>query len=203
MAISGQQVEHVLTVPTALFEEIGRFNGFCGDIGRYLPTLLDPAWTSYQPRDAVEEDPSYKQLIPYCIFRHDGKVFYYQRGTQQGEARLHAKISVGVGGHISSLDESGQGSAYEEGMAREIEEEVFLDSTYEESCIGIINDDTTDVGRVHLGVVHLFELDKPKVQPREQSMMNTGFAHPAELVQDRDDFESWSQICLDFLLQNA
>ncbi|MCA9111922.1 MAG: phosphoesterase, partial [Planctomycetaceae bacterium] len=63
----------------------------------------------------------------------------------------------------------------------------------------LINDDATEVGRVHLGVVHLFDLESAKVQPREESIIETGFAEPAELVQQRDAFETWSQICLDHL----
>lgn len=198
MPASEQQVEHVLTVPTDLFHEIGQFQGFCGDVDKYLSVLLDPLNTSYQPRDQVEDDPSLKQLIPYCIFRHDGQIFYYQRG-KGGEARLTSKRSIGIGGHISTLDENGVSSAYEEGMQREIDEEVFLETEFTQTCIGLINDDETEVGRVHLGVVHVFDLNNPKVRPREESILNTGFARPAELVAVKDEFETWSQICLEHL----
>ena len=84
-------------------------------------------------------------------------------------------------------------------MRREIEEEVFLESAYTQKCVGLINDDLTDVGRVHLGIVHLFELEAPKVRPREESIIETGFASPAELTKDSHSFETWSQICLDHL----
>jgi predicted NUDIX family phosphoesterase len=85
-------------------------------------------------------------------------------------------------------------------MWREISEEVFLETSYTEHCLGLINDDLTEVGKVHLGIVHVFELDAPKVRPREESIIQTGFADPVELAQDRDAFESWSQICLDQLV---
>ena len=199
MPASRQQVEHVLVVPTALFHEIGHFQGVCTNAAPYLETLLDPAYTQYRPRDTVEEDPDFKQLIPYCIFRHEGRVFHYKRGNEQGEERLHSKRSIGIGGHISSIDADGGGSAYREGMRREIEEEVFLESEYEEECIGLINDDETEVGRVHLGIVHVFTLQAPKVRPREKSIIETGFASPAELNAQREQFESWSQICLEHL----
>ena len=199
MSVPQQQVEHVLVVPTMLFHEIGHFQGFCDTPDRYLKTLLDPNYTSYRPRNEVEEDPSFKQLIPYCIFRHEGLLFHYCRGKQQGEGRLHSKRSVGVGGHISSDDEHLQDSAYREGLKREIAEEVFLESAFEERCVGLINDDETEVGRVHLGVVHIFDLEEPKVRPREESMIQTGFASPAELVADLAQFETWSQICLNSL----
>jgi predicted NUDIX family phosphoesterase len=200
MATQQQTIEHVLVVPTELFHGIGYFQGFCANARPYLETLLDSAYTSYRPRNEVEEDPSFKQLIPYCIFRHSRQVFHYKRGKLQGEGRLHSKRSIGVGGHISAEDRNGQSSVYREALWREIQEEVFLETTYTERCLGLINDDLTEVGRVHLGIVHVFELDAPKVRPREESIIQTGFADPVELARDRDAFESWSQICLDQLV---
>lgn len=192
-------VEHVLVIPTSVFHEVGHFQGFCSDTDRYLDVILDPAYASYRPRPEMEDDPSFKQLIPYCIFQCDGQVFGYSRGTDQGEARLHAKRSVGVGGHVSTLDLDGEQTPYLEGMKREIEEEIDLQANWTESCVGLINDDETEVGKVHLGIVHVFNLDKPKVEPREQSMINAGFAPPEQLVRDLDEFETWSQICLKHL----
>ena len=192
-------VEHVLCVPTLLFHELGHFQGFNAHVERYLQTLLDPAHTSFRPRNEVEEDPSYKQLIPYCIFMHAGQVFHYRRGKAGGEGRLHSKRSIGIGGHISSTDRMHGDRRYNEAMHREISEEVFLEAGFSDRCVGLINDDETPVGRVHLGIVHIFDLDSAKVLPREESILETGFAQPAELLQVRDHFETWSQICLDHL----
>lgn len=199
MTVSHQQVEHVLVVPTLLFHEIGYFQGFSSNTEPYLKTLLDPSYTSYRPRDQVEEDPSYKQLIPYCIFRHEGKIFHYKRGKVGDEGRLHSKRSIGIGGHISSEDSDAADSAYLEGMRREIEEEIFVESKYTQRLIGLINDDETEVGKVHLGIVHLFDLEAPKVSPREKSILETGFAEPSELVSQSSQFETWSQICLEHI----
>ncbi len=199
MTVAATAVEQVLVVPTLLFHEIGHFQGFCADADRYLKTLLDPAYTSYRPRNEMEQDPSFKQLIPYCIFRCNGEIFSYRRDKGQGESRLLGKRSVGIGGHISTVDEAAGGSSYLEGMRREIEEEVFLESGYRHECVGLINDDLTEVGKVHLGIVHIFDLDAPQVRPREQSIIQTGFATPTDLLRDRDQFETWSQICLDHL----
>ena len=124
MTVSRQQVEHVMVVPTLLFREIGYFQGFNANPEPYLKTLLDPSYTSYRPRDEVEQDTSFKQLIPYCIFRCGDEVFHYKRGNTQGEGRLHSKRSIGIGGHISSDDQNQSESAYREGMWREIGEEV-------------------------------------------------------------------------------
>ena len=193
------EVEHILVVPTLLFHEIGYFQGFNAQPEQYLETLLDAAHTSYRPRPAMESDPSFKQLIPYCIFKFEDQIFHYTRGKAQGEGRLHSKQSIGIGGHISSVDASIQGSPYLEGMRREIEEEVLIDTTYVNRLVGLINDDLTEVGKVHLGIVHIFELAAPKVLPREKSIIETGFASPAQLHANRDRLETWSQICLDYL----
>src|SRR5262249_40372971 len=143
--------EHVLVVPTPVFHRLGHFQGFCSDVDRYFRDLLDPAHTSYRPRSAMEQDPSFKQLIPYVIFHHrdpSGRtlLFQYTRGKGQGESRLHAKRSIGVGGHISA-DDAAQTNAYDEGMRRELEEEVMIDTPYRSQVVGLINDDETEVGR--------------------------------------------------------
>lgn len=191
--------EHVLVVPTLLFKELGYFQGFNANTSRYLDTLLDPLHTSFQPRSKCETDPSYKQLIPYCLFMHDGRLFHYRRGKAGGEGRLHSKRSVGIGGHISSTDRMGGDRRYHEAMHREISEEVFLQAGFQDRCVGLINDDESPVGQVHLGIVHIFDLDSAKVLPREESILETGFAQPAELLQEIDQFETWSQICLKYL----
>ena len=192
-------VEHVLVVPTLLFHEIGHFQGFNANIEPYLETLFDPLHTRYLARPEAEEDPSYKQLIPYCVFRCGDDAFFYTRGNQQGEKRLHAKRSIGVGGHICTLDRNGTQEPYLAGMERELEEEIEIESGYAEQLVGLINDDETEVGKVHLGVLHIFELDEPKVRPLEESMIETGFAPITDLLRDIDQFETWSQIALEYL----
>ncbi|HVC99317.1 MAG TPA: phosphoesterase [Pirellulales bacterium] len=199
------QAEEILVVPTALFHRLGYFQGFSTDVDRYLDELLDPAHTHYRPRGEMERDPSYKQLIPYCIFRHRGpdgieKVFQYTRGKGQGEERLHSKRSVGIGGHISHDDAAAAGSdPYLEGLRRELEEEVFIDTRFTQRCVGLINDDQSEVGRVHLGVVHLFDVDEPAVSPRESELVECGFRPVEELLADLSGFETWSSICLEAL----
>jgi predicted NUDIX family phosphoesterase len=191
-----QSIEQVLVVPTLLFHEVGYFQGFNTNVEPYLKTLLDPAYVSYRPRDKMEADPSFKQLIPYCLFRWEDQLFHYQRGKMQGEGRLHSKRSIGVGGHISSEDRNLFSSPYLEAMRREIEEEVYLECGYKDACVGLLNDDETEVGRVHLGIVHIFDLEAPKVRPREKSMLMAGFASTEVLIRDLDQFETWSQLCL-------
>jgi predicted NUDIX family phosphoesterase len=197
--------ERVLVVPTSLFHQLGYFQGFSSDTARYLHGLLNPEHTSYRPRHEVEEDPGYKQLIPYVIFRHsagDGRdsVFQYTRGKGQGEGRLHSKRSVGIGGHISVDDHRDEKHAtYAEGMRRELAEEVAIHTPYSERCVGLINDDETPVGRVHLGVVHLCDVEQPAVEPRESEIISAGFQPIEQLLANLAGFETWSQICLQAL----
>ncbi|MGD0900684.1 MAG: phosphoesterase [Thermoguttaceae bacterium] len=207
--MSDYPVEQILVVPTELFRRLGYFQGFSGDIDRYLGELLSPRHIQYCPRPEMERDPGFKQLIPYLIFRHcdpAGRpwVFQYTRGTGQGEGRLHRKRSVGIGGHISTVDaghasrgaRDGAGNPYEEGMRRELEEEVSVESPYTIRCVGLINDDETEVGRVHLGVVHLVDVERPAVRPREPDIIECSFRPVEEILADMEGFETWSQICM-------
>ncbi len=194
-----EEVEQILVIPTSLFHELGYFQGFQEETASYLSRLLDPTQISYRPRDLMEQDPSFKQLIPYCIFYCGEKYFFYTRGKAGGEARLKSKRSIGVGGHISSVDAARSEAPYEEGMRRELAEEVSTATVLSNQLVGLINDDLTDVGKVHLGVVHLIELADPMISPLEASMQNSGFASREELLAQRDEFETWSQICIDYL----
>lgn len=196
------QVEQILVVPTELFHSLGYFQGFNRDVEQYLDTLLDASNVQYLPRPEMEVDPSYKQLIPYCILQHvdqAGEIWLYQyrRGSGQGEARLHALRSIGIGGHISSVDANDTGvSPYREGLKRELEEELAINSEFQERCVGLLNDDGNEVGRVHLGVVHLLELKSMNVSSREVDLANAGFVRLKEILAEIDQFETWSQICL-------
>ncbi len=197
-----------MVVPTALFHRIGHFQGFCHNADRYLPELLNPQHASYRPRSEVEQDPGFKQLIPYMILRwRDGsgpdQVFVYTRGTGMGEGRLHRKRSVGIGGHISTVDVTADARRhpYQEGMQRELDEEVIVESPYTSQCAGLINDDQTEVGKVHLGLVHLLDLKEPRVRPREDDITQCGFQPVDQLLADLDGFETWSSICLEALFR--
>jgi predicted NUDIX family phosphoesterase len=198
--------EHVLVVPTVEFHRLGHFQGVSTEVSRYLEPLLDPSMVSYRPRAEMEQDPSFKQLIPYVIFQYDDAagdrwVFHYTRGKGQGESRLHQKISIGIGGHISREDAAPglSQNPYLEGLRRELDEEVIIGTEYRDRRVGMINDDETDVGRVHLGVLHIFEVVSPNVEPREAEIHQAGFLRLDELRSLRDRMESWSQICMDAL----
>lgn len=199
-------LDRILVVPSAVLDELGRFQGFSNDVDRYLDVLLAPGTASFRPRAEMEPDPSFKQIIPYVVFRCGSAIFCYTRGTSQGEKRLHQKRSLGVGGHVDEPDAGGRTTieAYMTALRRELDEEVEVSSPGVLHQIGMINDDATPVGQVHLGIVHLFELEHPGVKPRESGLAEAGFVELAEIQEDRDRFETWSQICLDgFLYRGA
>ncbi|QDU57313.1 phosphoesterase [Aeoliella mucimassa] len=207
--MSTVMLEKVLVVPTKLFHELGHFQGFSPDVERYFEPLIGSDQVSYRPRGEMEEDPSFKQFIPYVLFRYttpDGEVqiFDYQRGGGGGEARLRAKRSVGVGGHISLEDAEAvnhTGDVYREGLSRELEEEVSIDTPYTEQAAGMINDDESEVGKVHLGVVHLFDVESPAVTPREDDLVDAGFRPVADILAELEHYETWSQIVMRALFE--
>jgi predicted NUDIX family phosphoesterase len=194
--------ERVLVVPAAEFDRLGRFQGFSGEAERYLRGLLVPEFAQFRPRSEVEDDPSFKQIIPYVIFRSGDAVFCYTRGKSQGETRLHRLRSLGVGGHVAEADADGRATldAYEMALSRELEEEVEVLSDGEMHRVGLINDDSNPVGQVHLGVVHLYKLQQPCVTPREDGLADAEFVALKRVQDLRDQFETWSQICIDSLL---
>jgi predicted NUDIX family phosphoesterase len=204
--MSTVKTEHILVVPTEAFHELGHFQGFSTEVDRYVDQLLVPENISYRPRDEMEEDPSFKQLIPYVIFRYTDpygqqSLFRYRRGNGNGEARLRSKLSIGIGGHISSEDSEANGNSdpYAAGMRRELDEEVIIETPYTERCVGMINDDETEVGKVHLGVVHIFDVASENVSPRETEIADAEFVSIEQLRSETDDMESWSRICFEAL----
>lgn len=200
--MTNSEVEHVLVVPTQLFHSLGYFQGFCAEVDRYLKTLFAPDNISYRPRPEMEEDSSFKQLIPYVIFRHTDSagrvsVYQYSRGGGSGEQRLVAKKSVGIGGHISQEDgEAKDADPYHDGMNRELQEEVIIDTPHVINLVGLINDDETEVGKVHLGIVHICDVETPDVRSNEDEIEGNGFQPIQELLDNLDGFETWSAICL-------
>ena len=197
--------ERVLVVPSSELDRLGRFQGFSAEADRYMKALLVPELMQYRPRSQVEDDPGYKQIIPYVVFRCADAVFCYLRGKSQGEARLHRLRSLGVGGHVSEEDAQGGKNldAYESAMRRELDEEVVVASPGRISRVGLINDDSTPVGQVHLGVVHLFDLERPQVTAREEGLVESGFVPLATVKTIRHEFETWSQICIDAVLKKG
>ncbi|MEI8387682.1 MAG: hypothetical protein WCG76_08780, partial [Verrucomicrobiota bacterium] len=194
--------EQILVIKREHFDRLGSFQGLCHEVDRYLQSFLLKENNFFVARSSAEENPLLKQLIPYAIFRHSGKILHYTRGAKSGEKRLVAKGSVGIGGHINDTDESlfsFDQSAYHNAVRREIAEELQLGGGFAERAVALINDDSTEVGRVHLGIVHIVDLESPDVRAGEKAIAELGFATRGELLARRDSLETWSQIALEGL----
>jgi len=191
--------ENILVVPRPVFDRLGAFEGLSLEPERYIAAFLAPANNLFLPRSAAEQDPTHKQLIPYLVIRHGNRVLCYTRGKSGGEARLHAKMSIGIGGHINDGDthaEHFDEAAYFRAVERELYEELEFSGGYRQRIAALLNDDSNEVGRVHLGIVHLVEVDSTDVRPREDAIHDPEFLTVTELEARRDRLETWSQICL-------
>jgi predicted NUDIX family phosphoesterase len=197
--------ELVLVFESWLLDELGRFQGLCRDVEPFLESVFENGNCQFIPRTRAETDPGFKQLIPYVILRHGPDVFHYVRGKESGEGRLHAKGSIGIGGHIQpgdvTLFSTGR-NFYMSAAAREVSEEVRVETEHRERIVALLNDDSNPVGQVHFGIVHMWWLESPAVQKRERQITRCGFLPPEELRTRRDTLEGWSQLCLEILDQS-
>jgi len=196
------QEEKVLVVKRSVVEQVGMFQGLVFEPERYLSEFFVRGVATFMPRSQAETDPSHKQLIPYVVMTHGGKCLSYVRGKRAGETRLVGRKSIGIGGHVNPVDDNplfykDMRDAYFDAVKREVDEEVQLDAGYRDQVVALLNDDSTEVGQVHLGIVHHWALDNPNVTKREQMITQVGFNSPEELLADRESLETWSQLCLD------
>ena len=194
--------ENILVIRRRLFDELGAFQGLSLEPEKYLKAILSRGNNFFIARPQAESDPAYKQIIPYALIVFQNTVLHYVRGKKAGEQRLIAKGSIGIGGHMNETDESlfaMDEQAYRAGVEREVNEEIKIDAPFEDQIVALLNDDTTEVGKVHLGIVHIFNLKEPKVQKREAMITGLTFLTKDELTRRRESLESWSQICLDSL----
>lgn len=148
----------------------------------------------YRPRPAMEIDPAWKQVIPYLVLRDGPCYFLMQRSRGGADARLHDRWSIGVGGHLNPGDGGLIG-----GLEREWHEELVAEFVPDFRPIGLLNDDTTDVGRVHLGVVYVADAAGRPVAIRETHKLSGQFALPAEVAAGGERLETWSRIVFDAL----
>src|SRR5213592_5159178 len=162
--------ENILVIRRALFDELVAFQGLSFEPEKYLSAILSRGNNFFIPRRQAESDPAFKQIIPYALIVFQNSVLHYVRGKKAGEQRLVAKGSIGIGGHMNETDESlfaMDEQAYRAGVEREVNEEINIETPFEDRIVALLNDDSTEVGRVHLGIVHIFKLKEPKVQKRE------------------------------------
>jgi len=197
------QEEQVLVVERKTVEEVGLFHGLNFNVAPYLDRLFAAGTPRFIARSKAETDPDYKQLIPYVIMAHDGKYLTYVRGKRAGETRLVSKRSIGIGGHINPIDHEAPlfgtdfREIYDTAVRREVAEEVNVAANHTDRIVALLNDDTNEVGRVHLGIVHLWALDSENVTRKEQMITQLTFMTPEQLQGVRNTMETWSQLCLD------
>ncbi len=191
--------EMILVVPRSEFDRLGSFQGLHFEVDRYLNELLTPPSPRFMARSLAETDPSFKQIIPYAIFTHGGRILSYVRGSKGGEKRLTAKRSIGIGGHMNDSDAEGEAfdlAAYHRALKREIGEELKVSSPYTQRAVALLNDDSTEVGRVHVGVVHVFECETDAIECAETGITDLAFLERETLQANHENLETWSQICL-------
>ncbi len=145
-------------------------------------------------RAAAEQDPSLKQVIPYLVLRDGDRWFLMRRTRAGGDARLHDRWSIGVGGHLNPGDGDVPG-----GLRREWAEEVVADFVPEFSAIGLLNDDTTPVGSVHVGIVFVADAGGRPVEIREVDKLTGSFATTEEVAAVVDGMETWSRLVFEAL----
>lgn len=194
--------EKVLVFPRSLFEQLGVFQGFNQEVSRYLPVILEARNNRFMSRAQAETNAEFKQIIPYVVITDGRSVLHYVRGKKAGEQRLVAKGSVGIGGHINDEDhtlfEFGL-QAFQAAVRREVCEELSIQGEINPRPVGLINDDSTEVGRVHFGVVHVLLCRPEDVKKKEQVITQVEFVPIPELKAKRDQMETWSQLCIDHL----
>ncbi|HEV2953391.1 MAG TPA: NUDIX domain-containing protein [Candidatus Dormibacteraeota bacterium] len=156
----------------------------------------------FLPRDEVEDDPAYQQIIPYIVFRHQRRYFLTKRLHASSEKRLRQQYSLGVGGHINPGD-GDSGDIIDSGLRREWEEEVEYQAEVKPTLLGLLNDDSSPVSRVHLGVVFLVDGDRPEIAIRETEKLSGELLTIDEMRLHYLEMESWSQIVFDHLAESS
>jgi predicted NUDIX family phosphoesterase len=191
--IADTSTERVLVVPRRLVPDEGRWYGLRTDgLASFLEVVARHG--RYEPRPDMERDPAFKQIIPYLVLRDDERYFLMRRTRAGGDARLHDRWSIGVGGHLNPGDDGLAG-----GLRREWHEELVADFEPTFTPFALLNDDTTDVGAVHLGVVVLADAGGRPVAVREIDKLTGAFASPAEVAAGAEQLETWSRIVFDAL----
>jgi predicted NUDIX family phosphoesterase len=200
---SPQPAEDVLCVPRTTIFPDGAWHGLVtGGLERVLRTIR--AASEYRPRHLVEDDPSMQQIIPYCVVHHphDGTYLLTRRLRRSSERRLHHLYSLGVGGHINPGD-GVAGDPLIGGLEREWAEEVVCASPATARLVAMLNDDTTPVSRVHLGLVFLVEPSAATTSVRETDKLEGESLLLSDMRRHYLSMESWSQLVFDDLVAGA
>ena len=199
--------EKVYVVPRCVLFRDGAPHGFLPGADAWLPLIRESG--HFADRAGVEEDATLQQIIPYALIMRGDEFFVFRRTSGGGEKRLHGLRSVGVGGHVNPEDRlesaanAGRGGdVVEDALRRELAEEVVLPIAWGARFVGLLNDDTSPVGSVHVGLVAVVEIDaRDDVRVREHDTMTGAFLGRADLLdlhaRERESFETWSALLID------
>jgi len=184
--------EEVMVVETALLAPYLQ-QGIIRDAAEEILDVIDEK-QCFIVRRIAEESPQYRQIIPYVVIRSGDEWFTLRRTKKGTDARLHEKISLGIGGHINP------GLDVVDGLRKELDEEVSIEGDYDLTFAGILNDESTEVSRVHLGIVYILDAPSRDVRVLETEKLSGEWRAPRELGAMREAMETWSQIVYDELL---
>ncbi len=185
--------ERVLVIDRSVLMEDPGWNGVrTADVGDFEALVLHHG--RFVLRAKAELDRRLKQVIPYLVLRDGARYFLMRRTRAGGDARLHDRLSIGVGGHLNPGDGDLAG-----GLAREWAEELLADFVPDFQLVGLLNDDSTDVGSVHLGAVYVADAAGRSVAVRETDKLAGAFATPAKVASSVERLESWSAIVFEYL----
>jgi predicted NUDIX family phosphoesterase len=192
------QEEHILVIKRAtLFPHDSAWQGLQAvDYNQYADLIKQHK--EFHPRSVMEQDPLYKQIIPYLIFTHGGRYFLMQRQAKASETRLQNKFSLGIGGHINEIDLVDDNIF--SWAHREFHEEVSYAGAFDIEPLGILNDDSNPVGQVHVGFVYLLHGDSADIEIKSEHKSGAMLTLD-ECLEKYDTMETWSQIVIDFLKQ--
>ena len=189
--------EQVLCVKREDIFPDGAWHGFVSD-GLEERQAVIREHHFFMARAKVEDDPNYQQIIPYVVFRQGDRYFLTHRLRASSEKRLRKQYSLGLGGHINPGDLEA-GDPIQDGLTREWEEEVIYDGSFETKLIGLLNDESSPVSKVHLGVVFLVDGDTPNIAIRETDKLAGELLTLDEMRIYYLGMESWSQMVYDRL----
>jgi predicted NUDIX family phosphoesterase len=197
--------ELVFAIPTAGFWKLITYKkkGLIKENSKVLKRIVQNGL--FVRRSELEEDPSFKQIIPYAIISNKESYYLFRRKSRQAEKRLHNKFSLGVGGHMNPGDsmESEEQYLIDE-LKRELYEEVkLLNGCLIEDIefIGFINDDTIPVGRVHIGLLYNIHVSNKEVYINETDKMTADWIEKSNLAEFYGGMETWSKIAFDFYIK--
>ncbi len=186
--------EKVLVVPSNLLFEVGYFEGICTDVVKYLSAINTKSL--FKERGLVENDIYFKQIVIYAIIHCRGKILRYRRGPKLLESRLMNKLSIGIGGHVTLEDSKTNHDNYISCLYRELNEEIYINTKFNKNIVATLNDDSNSVGAVHFGIIIILDLAEPNVKQKEKSILECQFIDKNKLIDDYNEYERWSQICI-------